>query len=173
MSKSLLAPFQPQQTIHVYGDENYEFRRQPKDSRPHTRMPPIRNGKTPNRKPDLLDLLGDLSKGARDLFLEIKRNMNFVTYLATLPNQGLSQSKLNNRTKAIQELERTGNGLAFRVPTSGLKNVAGLELRLKPSTFILSPEYLFPNPDHEEEMTYIWNQCKLRRQVKSKSLAKP
>jgi hypothetical protein len=42
---------------------------------------------------DILDLLGDLSKCARDLFLEIKRNMDFTTYIAILPSSELTQSK--------------------------------------------------------------------------------
>lgn len=171
MSTNPLTPPHPPQTIHVYGGENYEFRPRPKDIRPHTRMPPIRNGMTPNRAPDLLDLLGDLSKGARDLFLEIKRNMSFITYTATLPNKGLTQSQKNKRTQAIQELERTSSSLARRVPQSGLTNIGGTELRHKPSTFMLSPRYLFPNPAHQDEIMQVWNQCETHRQRQRK--AKP
>jgi hypothetical protein len=130
-------------------------------------MPPICNGKTPNREPDLLDLLGNLSKGARDLFLKIKKNMDFVTYIAILPNKDLTQSQMSKRSQAIQELERIGSGLAQRVPQSGLTNVAGIDLRYKPSTFILSPEYIFSNPAHSEEIVNVWNQCKENRRLRS------
>ena len=167
MNTNSLLPNQQKHVINVYSDETYEFKPRPKDKRPHTRMPPICSGKTPNREPDLLDLLGNLSKGARDLFLNVKRKMDFVTYTATLSNKNLTQSQKNKRSQAIQELESTGYGLAQRVPQSGLTNVAGIELRFKPSTFILSPEYIFPNPKHSEEIVNNWNQCKENRKLKS------
>ena len=160
MSKSLLNAVKPQaHTVEVYGPDAYEFRPIREKTPPHTRMPPMRNGKTPNRGPDLLDLLGGLSKKARDLFLEIKSNMDFVTYTATLPNDKLTQSQKNKRTAAIKELESTGSGLAARVPQSGVINLGAHELRCKPSTFMLSPEYLWPNQQYEERIMHIWNQC--------------
>jgi len=157
------------EVYHLNDADGWELKPIIKDKRPFTGMPPIRTGLTPNRKPDLLDLLGDLSKGARDLFLHIKTNMNFTTYLAVLPNHELTQSQINKRSQAIQELECMGDGLALRVPTSGMKNCGGLELRFKPSTFILSPEYLYPNHKYRDEIENIWRQCLANRHLKAAS----
>ncbi|WP_349343557.1 hypothetical protein [Marinobacter sp. MMG032] len=116
----------------------------------------IRNSRDPD--PDLLDLLGGLSKGARDLFLEIKLNMDYRTYTATLPNKNLPRSEINRRSRAIDELRRAGNGLACRVPTKGVTSVAGVEQGFRPGTFMLSPYYIYPNHLYEKEIQNVWNQ---------------
>ena len=51
---------------------------------------------------DLLDILGEVPKGSRDLFLEIKRAMSYKTNRATLPMH-LSSSKINARSKYFKE----------------------------------------------------------------------
>ncbi|ROQ37939.1 hypothetical protein EDB94_4135 [Marinobacter sp. 3-2] len=116
----------------------------------------VRNSRDP--EPDLLDLLGSLSKGARDLFLEIKRNMDYRTYTATLPNKNLPRSEINRRSRAIDELRRAGNGLACRVPTKGVTSVAGVDQGFRPGTFMLSPYYIYPNHLYEKEIQNVWNQ---------------
>lgn len=116
----------------------------------------VRNSRDP--EPDLLDLLGSLSKGARDLFLEIKLNMDYRTYTATLPNKNLPRSEINRRSRAIDELRRAGNGLACRVPTKGVTSVAGVEQGFRPGTFMLSPYYIYPNHLYEEDIQNVWNQ---------------
>lgn len=155
------------EVFHLNDADGWELKRVHKYRGPFTSISPIRTSYTLDWDPDILDLLGDISKGARDLFLEIKRHMNFATYIAVLPNQELTQSQINKRSQAIQELESTGYGLARRVPQSGLTNIAGHDFRFKPSTFILSPEYIYPSPKFEDEIKNVWNQCRSIRNGKT------
>lgn len=127
----------------------------------------IRTFNSRNPEPDLLDLLGELSKAARDLFLDIKRNMDYRTHTASLPNHGLSRSQINNRSHAIKELERAGKGLACRVPTKGITNQAGVEQRYRPSIFMLSPKYIYPGRNYSEEIVNIWEQSIGRSKARS------
>lgn len=164
---SNIQPTSPPQTevFHLNDAYGWELKRVNKNRGPFTSISPIRTKYTIGWEPDVLDLLGDLSKCARDLFLEIKRNMDFRTYIAVLPNDELTQSQKNKRSQAIQELESTGYGLAQRVPQSGLTNIAGHDFRFKPSTFILSPEYIYPSPKFEDEIQNVWSQCKVMRNI--------
>lgn len=132
-----------------------------------TSMPLIRTQSTRSQEPDLLDLMGELSKTARDLFLEIKRGMHYRNHLALLPNEGLTKSQVNKRSLAIKELESTGKGLACRVPTRGIVNLDGTEQLFRPSTFMISPEYIFPGRKFEEEINHRWKQCRLLREKTS------
>jgi hypothetical protein len=151
------------EVYHLNDADGWELKRVYKNRGPFTSISPIRTKFTINWEPDVLDLLGDLSKCARDLFLEIKRNMDYSTYIAVLSNDELTQSQKNKRSQAIQELESTGYGLAKRVPQSGITSIAGYDSRFKPSTFILSPEYVYPSPKFEDEIKNIWRQCKAMR----------
>lgn len=158
----------PQTEVFQLNDaDGWELKRVHKNRGPFTSISPIRTSYTMDWDPDILDLLGDLSKCARDLFLEIKRNMNFSTYMAVLSNDELTQSQKNKRSLAIQELESTGYGLARRVPQSGLTNLAGHDFRFKPSTFILTPEYIYPNPKFEDEIKNVWRQCQIIKNMKT------
>jgi hypothetical protein len=152
---------------HLHDADGWELKRVNKHRGPFTSISPIRTRYTMKWELDILDLLGDLSKCARDLFLEIKRNMDFTTYIAILPSSELTQSKKSKRSQAIQKLESTGSGLAQRVPQSGLTNIAGHNFIFEPSTFILSPEYIFPSPKFEDEIMNIWDQCKKMRKIQS------
>lgn len=155
------------EVFHLNDADGWQLKRINKNRGPFTSISPIRTSYTIEWEPDILDLLGDLSKCARDLFLEIKRNMDFSTYMAVLPNDQLTQSQKNKRSQAIQELESTGHGLAQRVPQSGLTNLAGHDFRFKPSTFILTPEYIYPSPKFEDEIKHVWYQCDYIRSMKS------
>lgn len=145
--------------LNVNEADGWEVKRVNKDRRRFTSIAPIKTMNNGITEPDLLDLLGELSKGARDLYLDIKRGMNFKTHTARLSNKGLTQSQINRRSKAIKELEASGRGLACRVPTRGIENLNQIELRHKPSTFMLSPEYIYPGKRFAGEIHHIWRQC--------------
>lgn len=130
-----------------------------RDKRRFTRIPLITTKNSRHQTPDLLDLMGQLSKGARDLFLAIKCGMDYRNHLAWLPNSDLKPSQRNLRSRAIKELETIAAGLACRVPTSGITNLNGIEQRFRPSTYMISPHFLFPAPKYEEEIHEIWKQC--------------
>jgi hypothetical protein len=124
-----------------------------------TTIPLIQTGNSRSKEPDLLDLLGEMSKAARDLFLTIKCNMDYRTHTAVLPNKGRTPSQINKRSSAIKELEHAGKGLACRVPTKGIKNISEVEQRYRPSTFMLSPGYIYPGRNFEKEIQHTWFQC--------------
>jgi len=63
------------------------------------------------------------------------------------------------RSKAIKELESAGQGLACRVPTKGVRNLDDVELRYRPSTFMLSPDYIYPGTKFEKEIRHVWSQA--------------
>lgn len=87
-------------TLNVNEADGWEIRRVYKTQRRYTSIATIRMANNQVTEPDLLDLLGELSKGARDLFLDIKRAMKYQTHTAELPNKGLNQSQINKRSKA-------------------------------------------------------------------------
>lgn len=148
------------QTIQLTGaPEALEIKQVFPSRKRFTSISPITTELSYRREPDLLDLMGELSKGARDLFLDIKRNMNFRTHLAVLPTKELTRSQINKRSVFIKELEKAGKGLACRVPTRGITNLDGVEQRYRRSTFMLSPEYIFPGRHFEEQINWIWEQC--------------
>jgi hypothetical protein len=148
------------QTIEIFGaPAGMEFRPYyPRRQGRYTSISLLRVKNSRDPEPDLLDLMGSLSKGARDLFLEIKLNMDYRTYTATLPNKNLPRSEINRRSRAIDELRRAGKGLACRVPTKGVSSIAGVEQGFRPGTFMLSPYYIYPNHLYEEEIQNVWNQ---------------
>ena len=158
-NQSQARPKQPQ-TYHLEDADEWVIKRRYKNRTPFTSISLIRTDRTRDYPLDILDHLGELSKPARDLFLDIKVQMDFTTYIAVLPSTNLTQSQKTKRSQAIRELENTGTALACRVPRSGLINASGIEQKFKPSTFMLSPEYIYPSPKHKEEILNIWDQCK-------------
>lgn len=148
------------QTIEIVGaPAGMEFRPYyPRRQGRYTSISLLRVKNSRDTEPDLLDLLGTLTKGARDLFLQIKCNLDYRTYMATLPNKNLPRSEVNKRSRAIDELRRAGTGLACRVPTRGLTNLSNVEQRVRPGTFMLSPTYIYPNHLYQEEIENYWYQ---------------
>lgn len=153
--------------LELDGAASYEIKRVYSDGKRFTSISPIRTAGSRDATPDLLDLLGELSKGARDLFLEIKRNMDYRTHIAVLPNKHLSRSQINKRSGAIRELEEAGTGMAYRVPTSGIENTNDIEQRFRPSTFMLSPNYIYPGKKYKYEIMHIWHQCISKSKVRA------
>ncbi len=84
-------------------------------------------------QPDLLDLLGSISKTARDFFLVIKSNMNWKTNEATVHGPK-TRSESTMRARAVKELK-----------------VAKLARRINGNSFMISPYYLVPNGTEREE----------------------
>lgn len=119
----------------------------------------IRTARTITVPPDIFDLLGSISTPARNLFLEIKLGMNFKTHCARLARLTQTRSQKNQDSKAITELANTGKGLARRVPRSGIVDRQGNELRARPSTFMLTPEYIYPCHFWVDDIRFIWEQC--------------
>ena len=125
----------------------------------YTSTPRIRTTRTLRYLPDIFELLCKTSKPARDLFIEIKQGTNYETHLAVLPYKHLTPSQKNKRSKAIIELENAGKGLARRVPKRGIIDGAEVRRTFRPSTFMLSPEYIYPAPSFADEIYLIWRQC--------------
>jgi hypothetical protein len=119
----------------------------------------VRTARTTSAPPDIFDLLGSISTPARTLFLEIKTHMDYKTYRACLDHKTLTRSQKNHRSKAITELANTGEGLARRVPTNGIVSREGLAMRFRPSTFMLTPDYIFPCKYFADDIHFIWEQC--------------
>lgn len=131
----------------------------PTQSTNYTSTPRIRSSRTIRYPADIFELLCSTPKGARDLFIEIKQRMDYETHIAILPYKHLTPSQKNKRYEAIRALEKAGKGLARRVPSSGIINSIGLPIQFRPSTFMLSPEYIYPAPSFTNAIHVIWRQC--------------
>lgn len=108
--------------------------------------------------PDLLDLLGSMSKGARDLFLLIKNQMDYRTHIAFLESSELSRGQQNKRSAAYRELAELG--LVRKLPATGLKNSTGIEMHFPIGNYMVSPEYIYPNDRFLDEIEYLWDQVR-------------
>jgi len=76
---------------------------------------------------DLLDIVCGISKPARSLFSEIKKNMNWKTNEATL-NSPATRSESTIRSRALKELREVG-----------------LVRKIRKNSFMISPYHLVPN----------------------------
>lgn len=139
-------------------DQNDTKNSRPKDTG-WTSITRIRTARTTTVEPDIFDLLGPASTPARNLFLEIKLRMDYRTHCARLSRLTEDRSQKNQDSKAITELANTGKGLARRVPRSGIVDRQGNELRARPSTFMLTPEYIYPCHFWVDDIRFIWEQC--------------
>lgn len=106
---------------------------------------------------DIFEKLVRLSKPAQDLFILIKREMSFKTYIANIGLDGLTRSQKNIRSKAITELESAG--LALRLPrkiTVGDDDVTS-EIKFRAGSYMLSPDAIFPANQHEAIVRKYWD----------------
>ena len=87
-----------------------------------------------NERPDLLDIMGTMSKPARDFFLSIKFNMNWKTNKSTIPGPK-SRSESTMRARAMKEL----------VKHKLVRKVRG-------NSFMVSPFFLVPNKQENEDI---------------------
>lgn len=109
-------------------------------------------------EPDLLDMLGAMTKGQRDMFLLIKVNMDYRTNRAVLGNADLTPSQVNQRSAAYNGLHKLG--LIKRVRQGDLTNLAGEKISVSKGTYMVNPTYIRPRDKYAEELFYQWHQLK-------------
>lgn len=139
-------------------DSRYTYAITPeyKHSRRHTQIGVLNMLLNPSDKPDLLDIMGAVSKGARDFFILIKNNLSYKTNTAYLPPAELSKGQLNKRSQYYNELLRYG--LVKRIPANQVKNEEGVGLQYPVGTYMVSPEYILPPQRYLLRIKNIWDQ---------------
>jgi hypothetical protein len=119
-----------------------------------TRMKQINSLNHRSGEPDLLDLMGSMSKGARDLFLQMKNAYNWRTGISQVDTEGLSRGQKVNRVKHLNELY--GLGIASKVPAGETNYPSGASHTFKANTFIINPAYLLPAEGVANEVLFLW-----------------
>jgi len=110
-----------------------------------------------NDSPDILDVMGLLSKGARDLFLKIKNQMNYRTNVATLRSENLTKGQLNKRSAYYKELITFD--LVCRLPATGIIDIDDeTQLMYSKHTYIVSPFFILPPHEYVPRIKHIWSQ---------------
>lgn len=95
---------------------------------------------------DLLDLFGRLSKKEIDLFLQIKRNMDYRTNLSVVDFGELSASQRNHISNYLRSLITVG--LVRRYQSQ------------KSNTFIVNPLYIIPPDSVLQSVQSNWHNAK-------------
>lgn len=103
---------------------------------------------------DLLDLLGTMSKGARDVFLLLKRNRDYSNNVSTIDSE-ISKSQLS---RAYSELR--GLNLVKRLPTTVPLDGSDISLKFKRGSYLINPEYIRLNQENSTTYTHVWNSIK-------------
>ena len=90
------------------------------------------NTKYSKESMDLFDIVCDISKPARDLFINIKLNMNWMTN-ESLISKTETRSESNVRSKAVKELRERG-----------------VVRKVRGNLFMISPFHLVPDPGDKQ-----------------------
>jgi hypothetical protein len=106
------------------------------------------------RDPDLLDLLGSMSKGERDLFLLIKDHTSYKTNRATIDTKNLTVSQTNKRSKHLSGLIKLD--LVKKVNQGKLTNSNDEIIHVKVGTYMINPEYIKPSDKFADEIYHQW-----------------
>ena len=104
---------------------------------------------------DILDLIDQLSTGARKLFIEIKLGMSWRTNIAILPATELTKGQVNKRSQYSKELLTIG--LARKVKCSELVNSEGRIVQLDKGAYMVNPTYMIPPEPFNAEVVFQWN----------------
>ena len=141
-------PIPEYQAIPLQRNEKLEQRIVPIESMGNFSMiGRLRMSYTKSKEKDLLELLCDLSKGARDLFIELKQRNNYYTNLACYPNNFKTQSEKNSFSRSLSELKK--KGLIKKAKTIDLREPIG------PHTYMHNPKYL-KCPGNQEAVEAMW-----------------
>ena len=106
---------------------------------------------------DLVELMDELSSGARKLFIRVKRSYNYKTGTAHLPTTGMSKGQINKRAIYFKELAEYS--LVKKVPCTKITNIDGIECKYPSNTYMISPEYFPPKYDDLIlKLHHLWNQ---------------
>jgi hypothetical protein len=130
-----------------------------------TRMKQINSLNHQTDTPDLLDLLGSMSKGARDLFLIIKNSYNWRTGTSLVDTEGLTRGQKVNRVKHLNELY--GLTLLAKVPAGETHYPSGSSHTFKANTFIINPDYILPAEAVANEVYFLWKRSTKQEQLPS------
>lgn len=105
-----------------------------------------------NAPPDLLDLMGILPKGPRDLFLVMKNNMDYKTNRTTL-SMKFSESQLRVRSRYYKELHKINLVKKMHVNTLVSSEII---IHVPKGTYMINPEYIIPENKLQQELLHIW-----------------
>lgn len=133
-----------------------EFKWSPRFSR--IRLINTKVSRTTNK--DIFEILVSLSKPAQHLFILIKQEMNYKTYIANIGLDGLTRSQKNIRLKAITELEKAG--LARRLPRKIAMPIESDDevtsvIKFRAGSYILSPDAIYPAEEYEAAIRNFWD----------------
>ena len=106
---------------------------------------------------DLVEVLDEISSGARKFFIQVKRSYNYKTGTAHLTTAGMSKGQVNKRAIYLKEL--TQHSLVKKVPCTGIKNLDEIECKYSSNTYMISPHYFPPRYDDLFlKLHHLWNQ---------------
>jgi predicted transcriptional regulator len=134
-------------TLTVIGDGNYQLVRK-HSSKPFSMTRRFQMKHSKDNVPDLLDVMGLLSKGALDLFLTIKCDLNYKTNMTVLDISKETPSERTRRNKLLRELSK--HHLIKRVPLSVDNPSYNSKWYFPKNTYIVNPDYIRPSDKYIE-----------------------
>ena len=127
------------------------------NSHPFTKVFQMNDLYSKSEQLDLIELMDELSSGARKLFIQAKNNYNYKTGTSYLPTTNLTRGQINKRGMYVKELKEYD--LLKKVPCTGIKNLDGVEYKHKANTFMISPHYIIPRyEDISQKLFHLWSQ---------------
>jgi len=130
--------------------EHVELRRRYKQTSAFSMTKPF-NLKDTRSDEDVLDIMGELTKSGRDIFLEIKRSVSYKNNIASIEGTRTNTDS-SRRSRAIKEL--CNFNLIKRVP------VNSLHYKLPKNSYMINPEYIRPSDQYAEFIYDLWNKLK-------------
>ena len=112
----------------------------------------------PSDLPDLLECMHQMTKGERELFLQIKRLTDYKTNRAVLDTSNLTRAEQNQRSKHYQGLRNLD--IIRRVQQNQITTLSEEVLQVPKGTFMINPEFIRPSNKHVEEIYFQWNQLR-------------
>lgn len=126
-------------------------------SRQFTMMKQINDFHNNTETLDLIELMDEISSGARKLFIQAKQAYNYKTGTSHLPTNTLSKGQINKRATYAKELAQ--HGLLKKVPCTGITNLDGIEYKHKANTYMISPYFIIPRYDDlSVKLHHLWSQ---------------
>lgn len=144
-------------TVTILGGPEYEIKRKQTQAKRFSMTRRFKMKYSKDNIPDLLDLLGLLSKGAMDLFLVIKCGADYKSNITVLDTSKESASDRTRRNKLLRELR--SHDLVRRVPRTVERDGVG-NITYPKNTVIVNPDYIRPPLDLMDEVIHTYSQSK-------------
>lgn len=104
---------------------------------------------------DLIDIVGNLSKGSTEFFLLLKDKTNYKTNMASIDIKLSTQNIRNKRYKALKELSTVNLVKACKVYRYSLED-GDTGVKQPSGVYIINPKYIIPPQDYIDIVSNNW-----------------